>query len=569
MKTKLTLFLIVVMVLSSLGGLTIAQSEDTVNILFWQAASHMNPYLGNGTKEFEAAALTLEPLARYDPDGIMVPWLVDEIPTVVNGGVSEDLTSITWTLSEGILWSDGTPLTSADVVFSGEFCMHPDTGCTVLDQFANVSSIEAMDERSIRISFDVAKPFPYGPFVGFLTPIIQKAQFEDCIGAGSLECQESFSPIGTGPYMVTDFRTNDVITYAANPNYRVEGQPAFARAIFKGGGDAESAARAVLETGEADYAWNLQISPAVLSAMESAGQGTVIVGFSTNVERLLLNHTNPDPMLDADTRSVWMADGSNGHPFLQVDAVWMAMSKAIDRNVIAGQLYGAGGVATCNILPGPPIYASPNNADCLVQDIDAANAMLDDAGVMDTDGDGIREYMGVPLKVSYQTSTNAVRQNTQALIKQWWGEIGIETELRNIDAAVFFGGDISSPDTYSKFYTDIEMYTNGASGTDPENYMGGWRSDQITHPDNSWNGNNVVRWHNEDYDALLDQMAETGVLEDRASLAIQMNDLVVQSGAVIPLVYRGSVSAHHNSVQGVEMNAWDSELWNIAGWTRN
>ena len=565
-RKTLILVLLLTMAVMSLSGVAIAQSEDTVNILFWQAASHLNPYLGNGTKEFEAAALVLEPLARYDPDGIMVPWLVDEIPTVENGGVSEDLTSITWTISDGVLWSDGTPLTAHDVKFSGDFCMNPDTGCTVLDNFANVESIEALDDSTVRINFDVAKPFPYGPFVGYLTPIIQKAQFEDCMGAGAMECQESFGPIGTGPYVVEDFRTNDVVTYSANPNFRVAGQPAFSRAIFKGGGDAESAARAVLETGEADYAWNLQISPAVLNAMESAGQGTVIVGFSTNVERLLLNHTNPDPAL-GDNRSVWMADGSNGHPFLQVDAVWMAMSMAIDRDLIAGQLYGAGGVGTCNILPGPPIYASPNNT--CAQDVDAANAMLDEAGILDSDGDGIREYEGVALRVSYQTSTNAVRQNTQALIKQWWSDIGIETELRNIDAAVFFGGDISSPDTYSKFFTDIEMYTNGASGTDPETYMSGWRSNQITHPDNSWNGNNVVRWYNEDYDALLDAMAQTAVLEDRASLAIQMNDLVVQSGAVIPLVYRGSVSAHHNSISGVDMNAWDSELWNIAGWTRN
>ena len=139
----------------------------------------------------------------------------------------------------------------------------------------------------------------------------------------------------------------------------------------------------------------------------------------------------------------------------------------------------------------------------------------------------------------------------------------------NIDAAVFFGGDISSPDTYSKFFTDIEMYTNGSSGIDPETYMSGWRSDQITHPDNSWNGNNVVRWYNEDYDALLDELSQTAVLEDRASLAVQMNDMLVQNGAVIPLVYRGSVSAYNNSVSGVDMNAWDSELWNIADWTRN
>ena len=188
--------------------------------------------------------------------------------------------------------------------------------------------------------------------------------------------------------------------------------------------------------------------------------------------------------------------------------------------------------------------------------------------IVDSDGDGIREYMGTPLMVSYQTSTNAVRQNTQALIKQWWSEIGIDTELRNIDAAVFFGGDIASPDTYSKFYTDIEMYTNGSNGTDPEAYMGNWRTTEIVGPHNSWNGSNIPRWYNEDYDALLEQIAQTAVLEERAALAIQMNDMLVQNGVMIPLVYRGSVSAHHNSVQGVDMNAWDSELWNIADWTR-
>ena len=570
MKTKLTLMLVVVMVLSSFGGMSIAQSEDTVNILFWQAASSLNMYLSGGTKEFEAASLVIEPLARYDPDGLMVPWLVDEIPTVANGGISEDLTSITWKLSEGILWSDGSPFTAQDVVFTGEYCMHPDTGCSVLSQFDGVDTIEALDDLTVKITFTGPKPFPYGPFVGYFTPIIQKAQFADCIGAAAQGCTEqNFAPIGTGPFVVEDFRANDVVSYTANPNFREEGKPSFSRAIFKGGGDAESAARAVLETGEADYAWNLQISPAVLSAMEAAGQGTVVVAFATNVERLMINQTNPDPMLDGDTRSVWMEDGSNGHPFLQVDAVWMAMSKAIDRNVIAEQLYGAGGVATCNVLPGPPIYASANNDDCLVQDTAAANAMLDEAGILDSDGDGIREYEGIPLKVSYQTSTNAVRQNTQALIKQWWSEIGIDTELRNIDAAVFFGGDPASPDTYGKFYTDIEMYTNGSNGTDPETYMGNWRTSEISGPWNNFLGSNVPRWYSEEYDALLNQMSQTAVLEERAALAIQMNDMLVQSGAMIPLVYRGSVSAHSNSVSGVQMNAWDAELWNVADWTRN
>ena len=567
---KFTLLLVVLLVLSSFGGIAIAQSEDTVNILFWQAASSLNMYLSGGTKEFEAAALVIEPLARYDSDGVMVPWLVDEVPTVENGGVSEDLTSITWTLRDDILWSDGSAFTAADVVFTADYCMHPETGCSVLSQFDGVDSIEALDDQTVKITFTGPKPFPYGPFVGYFTPILQKAQFENCAGAAAQGCTEqNFAPIGTGPYMVEEFRANDVVTYTANPNYREEGKPYFGRAVFKGGGDAESAARAVLETGEADYAWNLQISPAVLSAMEASGQGTVVVAFATNVERLMINQTNPDPMLDADTRSVWVEDGSNGHPFLQVPAVWQAMSMAIDRNLIASQLYGAGGIAICNVLPGPPIYASTNNDDCLVQDVDGANAMLDEAGIMDTDGDGIREYEGTPLSVTYQTSTNAVRQNTQALIKQWWSEIGVDTELRNIDAAVFFGGDPASPDTYGKFYTDIEMYTNGSNGTDPETYMGNWRTTEISGPWNNWLGSNVPRWYSDEYDALLDEMSGTGSLEARAALTIQMNDMLVQSGAVIPLVYRGSVAAHSNSISGVDMNAWDSELWNIADWTRN
>lgn len=566
----MTVLLILVMALGIFGGLSSAQSADTVNILFWQAASNLNPYLSGGTKELEASTLVIEPLVRYDPDGVMVPWLVEEIPTVANGGVSEDLTSITWNLRDDILWSDGTPFTSADVVFTGEYCTHPETGCSTLSQFDGVESFEALDDHTVKITFSGPKPFPYGPFVGYFTPVLQAAQFEGCIGAAAQGCtDQNFAPIGTGPFVVEDFRSNDVVTYTANPNYRVEGQPYFDRAVFKGGGDAESAARAVLETGEADYAWNLQISPAVLSAMEAAGQGTVVVAYSTNVERLMINQTDPDSTLDADTRSVWMEDGLNEHPFLTQPAVWQAMSMAINRSIIAEQLYGAGGKPTCNVLPGPPIYASTNNDACLTQDIDGANAMLDEAGIVDSDGDGVREYMGHPLSITYQTSTNAVRQNTQALIKQWFSEIGIETELRNIDAAVFFGGDPASPDTYGKFYTDIEMYTNGSNGTDPETYMGNWRTTEISGPWNNFLGSNVPRWYSEEYDALLDQMSQTGVLEERASLAIQMNDLLVQSGVVIPLIYRGSVSAHSNSVSGVAMNAWDAELWNVAEWTRS
>jgi peptide/nickel transport system substrate-binding protein len=545
-----------------------AAQGDTLNILYWQAVSIMNPYLSGGTKDIEAGSLVVEPLARYNELGEMVPWLVDEIPTVENGGVSADLTTITWTLSEGILWSDGTPLTADDVVFSWEYCTAPDGGCNAASKFTDVTSVVATDDRTVVVTFGVAKPFPYGPFVGAESPIIQRAQFADCVGINAPNCtDQNFMPIGTGPFVVTNFLPNDVVELAANPNYREPGKPYFQRVVFKGGGDAESAARAVLETGEFDYAWNLQVLPQILTAMEAAGQGQIVVSFGTSVERIHINQTNPSADL-GDMRSVWVEDGSNAHPFLTVPAVWQALSMSIDRATISTQLYGPAGQPTCNLLPAPAAYASPNNDGCLVQDIAGANALLDEAGIVDTDGDGIREYNGTPLVVLFQTSTNAVRQATQALIKDSWSQIGVEAELKNVDAGVFFGADPASPDTYGKFYADLQMFTNNFSGTDPESYMSQWTCADITSPENGWLGNNISRWCNPAYDELVAEMSQTGSLELRAALAIAMNDLIVQNGAMIGLIHRGDVSAHSNSLEGVLMNSWDSELWNAADWTR-
>ena len=551
--------------LSPAAALAERGEDGQLNIIYWQAPSTLNPYLSGGTKEVESASLVLESMARFDENGELTPFMAESIPTLENGGVAEDLTSITWTLREGLLWSDGTPVTSADAVFTWEYCTHPDMGCAQASYFDGVESVEAVDERTVRVNFAAPKPFPYTAFVGSESPIIQAAQFADCLGAAAPECTEAnFGPIGTGPFVVEDFRPNDVITFVANENYRNPDQPAFARVVFKGGGDAASAARSVLETGEFDYAWNLQIDPTLLAEMESNGIGTVVTAFGTSVERLMINQFNPDPAL-GDARSTAAA---GPHPFLTHPAVGQAMSMAIDRALLVEIGYGAGGQPTCNVLPAPPAYASTANDACLTQDIAGANALLDEAGILDTDGDGVRELDGVPLRVLYQTSTNAVRQDTQALIKQWWSEIGIDAELRNIDASVFFGGDPASPDTYQKFYADVEMYTNNFSGVDPEAYMANWRCSEIPSPDTQWQGSNVQRFCSEEYDALVTEMSQTAELEERGRLAREMNDMLVQNWTMIPLIHRGGVSAHANTLGGVRMSDWDSELWNIAEWHR-
>jgi peptide/nickel transport system substrate-binding protein len=551
-------------------------SSGTVTILYWQAASTMNAYLSGGTKDIHAASLVLEPLARYDEAGNMVPWLATEIPTLDNGGVAEDLTSITWKLKEDIVWSDGTPLTSADVVFSGEYCLDPDMGCNALSSFTDVEGFEALDDYTVKITFTRPKPFPYGPFVGGTAPIIQAAQFADCMGAKAQECTEqNFYPIGTGPFSVVEFLANDTILLEANELYRDPNKPFFQEVIFKGGGDAASAGRAVLETGEADYAWNLQVEPEILRAMEAAGQGKLLTGFGNAVERLIVNFTNDDPDL-GDNRSIWFDEDGDGindnpHPFLSDYNVRRALSLAIDRSVIVQVGYGQAGIPGCNIVPAPAIYVSTANDECLTQNVAEANRLLDEAGWL-PGTDGIREKDGVRLSILYVTSTNSVRQGTQALIKQMWEAIGVETELRNIDSAVFFGGDPASPDTYGKFYMDIQMYTNTFDGTDAEAYMGNWSCDEVSGPENQWLGNNIMRWcegGNAEYQAMLDELAVTVDIERRGELVRAMNDMIVQDYAMIPLVTRGDVSAVQNTLLGVRFNVWDSELWNIADWSRS
>ena len=537
-------------------------ADGNVSIIYWQAPSILNPFLSGGTKDVESASLIIEPLARYNEKGELVPWLAAEIPTVANGGVSADLSSITWKIAPGLLWSDGTPFTSADVKFTADYCMNPEGGCAQLTKFEGVTSVETPDDLTVKVTFEKSTPVPYGPFVGGESPIIQAAQFANCTGAKASECTaENFGPIGTGPFVVTEFRPNDVITMVANENYRDASKPAFASLTFKGGGDATAAGRAVMETGEFDYAWNLQLAPDVIANMEKGGKGTTVAGFGPLVERIMLNNTNNDPALGPDERSV-----VRPHPSLSDPAVYKAMSLAIDRPLLVEVGYGPAGKVTCNWIPAPDAFNS-TSMTCDQQDIAGANAMLDAAGWA-MGGDGVRAKDGVRLSYLYQTSTNAVRQDFQALIKQWFSEIGIETELRNINASVFFGGDAGSPDTFQKFYADLEMYANTFNGTDPQAYLANGLCDKAPRPDTQWQGENISRFCDEEYDALHAKLSTTADIAGRAEIGRALNDMAVERGMMIPLVHRGRLSAHANSLGGVILNVWDSELWNVADWHR-
>jgi len=540
------------------------RAGERLTILSWQAPSTLNPYLSAGAKDVEAASLVLEPLARFTPEGQLVAWLADEIPTLENGGRSADMMAITWRLREGLLWSDGSAVTSEDVRFTWAYCTAEGAGCAQAAKFDGIAGIETPDARTITIRFNAPQPNPYAAFVGAQTPILQGAQFARCMGAQSATCStENFAPIGTGPFTVAEFRPNDVIRFAANPQYRDPALPGFAEVVLKGGGDAPGAARAVFQTAEADYATNLQLAPELLERMAQGGRGEIETAFGPLVEYIALNLTDPDPRHGAAR-----ATPAHPHPVLSDPVVRRALSLALDRAALVEIGYGTAGRATCNIVVAPAHVASTANEACHMQDIETARELLDQAGWRDSDGDGIRDKDGRALSLSFQTSTNAVRQDFQAIIKHWWAQIGVGAELRNINASVFFGSDPASPDTFQKFHADAQMFASMFDGTDPETFLRNWRCDRIPGPDNGWQGSNVPRFCDSDYDRLTEELARTGAPDERARLVRALNDRLVQDHVLVPLVARGRVSGRAKGLEGVEMNPWDSEFWNIAQWRR-
>ncbi len=528
----------------------------TLKLLWWQGPVHLNPHWATGTKEQEGSRMFYEPLAGWDPDGNLYPVLAAEIPSRENGGLSADGRSVTWKLKRGVTWHDGQPFTADDVVFNWEFIKDPATSSSLIATYRDIQVVK-VDSHTVRVTFPKPSPFWAEPFVGTSGMMIPKHLFAPYIGAKSREAPMNMAPVGTGPYKFLDFKPGDMLRGTAYANYHIPNRPHFDAIEMKGGGDAVSAARAVLQTGEYDYAWNLQVEDEILKRLENGGKGKVTITSGANIEFIQLNPTDPWNEVEGERASI-----KSRHPAFSDPAVRQAMSLLVDRKAVEDFIYGRTGVATANFLNNPPRFRSPNMK--FEFNIDKANKVLDDAGWKRGAG-GIREKGGTRLKFVYQTSVNQPRQKTQAIVKDACAKAGIDLELKSVTAAVFFGGDFANPDTYQKFWCDMQMFTTTMTQPDPQVFMEQYCSWEIAQKDNKWAKRNILRWVNADYDAAhRAAQAELDPVK-RAALFIRMNDLVCSSNHIIPVVFRPRPSAAGTKLVA-PLSGWDNDLWALPHW---
>jgi peptide/nickel transport system substrate-binding protein len=526
--------------------------------LWWQGATLLNPHFAVGTKDQDGSRIFYEPLASWDPDGNLSPVLAAEIPTVQNGGLARDGRSVTWKLKKGVTWHDGKPFTADDCLFTWEFAADPATASVSIGTYKDVK-VDKVDSHTIRVTFQKPTPFWADAFCGVRGMVIPKHLFEAYKGGKSREAPNNLKPVGTGPYRFVDFKPGDVVRGEMNPGYHLPNRPHFDTIEMKGGGDAVSAARAVIQTGEFDYAWNMQVEDEILKRLEQGGRGKADIVLGGNIEHIQLNNTDPSKEVDGERSSV-----KTKHPFLTDPAVRQALNLLVDRASVQEQIYGRTGIATANFLNAPDRFNSKNNRFEL--NVDKANQILEAAG-WKKGSDGIRAKDGVKLKMLYQTSINAPRQKNQAIVKQAAAKAGIEMELKSVTASVYFSSDVANPDTYTKFYTDIQMYTTTMTQPDPELFMNQFTSWEVASKDNKWQGRNITRWRNEEYDKTY--RAAEGEMDPvkRAALFIKMNDLVIQNQVVIPVVLRPRVAAVSSRLRA-EQSGWDSDFWALQNWYR-
>jgi peptide/nickel transport system substrate-binding protein len=530
-----------------------------LKLLWWQSPTLLNPHFAVGTKDQDGSRIFCEPLAAWDPDGNLIPVLAAEIPSVQNGGVAKDGKSVTWKLKRGVTWHDGKPFTADDVVFSWEFAVDPATAATTIGTYRDVKA-EKVDSHTVRVAFQKPTPFWAEPFTGVTGMIIPKHLFESFRGAKSREAPNNVKPVGTGPYRFVDFKPGDMVKAELNPNYHMPNRPYFDTVEMKGGGDAVSAARAVIQTGEYDYAWNMQVEDDVLKRMEQGGKGRADIVLGGNIEHVQCNFTDPWKDVDGERSSV-----KTTHPFLNDPAVRQALSVLVDRASVQEQIYGRTGIATANFLNAPSRFQSKNTKWEL--NIEKANQILDAAG-WKRGADGIRAKDGKKLKLVYQTSINAPRQKTQQIVKQAAAKAGVDMEIKSVTASVYFSSDVANPDTSTKFYTDIQMYTTTMTQPDPERFMNQFTSWEVASKENKWQGRNITRWRNEEYDKLYRAAENELDPVKRAALFIRMNDIVIQNVVVIPVVWRPRVAAISSRLRDAVQSGWDSDLWHLSHWHR-
>jgi peptide/nickel transport system substrate-binding protein len=529
------------------------QTGGTVVFIIPEEPANLNQFLADAAIVRQVADAVVEGLVDVNADGDYFPELAAELPTLENGGISEDYLTITWKLKPGLKWSDGEPITSEDIKFTWEAISNPDSGAVQTAGFDMIESIETPDELTAVVNYSDLNV----TYLGQFRWLLPKHATGD--PADMLDWDYNRDPVAAGPFVVDEWAAGDHITLKPNPYYREEGKPYLERLVFRvvPSYDAQLAmmreedAHVQLWPGEAKEVWD-QMMNGVAEQVLVPGIWNMAMDF--NLSKPFDDDPGPEPP----------------HPILGDLGVRQAIAHGIDYDYIIQDVHDNG------VDPSNSIFEY-GWYDCNFErpypyDPEKAKALLEEAGWIDADGDGIRECQGCayaeegdPLRLQLMGYTNfpPLDQTEEAIVEEM-KEIGIEMYIQNEDFAVIFGGwSDGAPRKLGDF--DIMIYDRGFYA-DPLDYVySSYHSTEIPNAENPA-GSNWYRWQNPIADEALEIAGSTPDVETRKAafcdLAQAINDDAIQVFIFLFLDGYGFNTAVH----GYTVSTWGSMSWDVANW---
>jgi peptide/nickel transport system substrate-binding protein len=521
-----------------------AAFEGTATITYVQEPNNLNPFYTTQWFSGITRDFYLKGLWSFDQQSNPVPEIAAEIPSLENGGVSEDGKTITIKLRDDVVWSDGEPVTAADFVFTYEMIVNESNtveGRYPYDTF--VESVEAPDDHTLVVNFTE-------PFAPWLTSIFNYVLPQHVLqpvfdAEGTLdEAEWNRAPtVGVGPFVFQEWESASHIIFTANPNWI---RPPKLEQIFIRIVD-DAAQEAAILAGDSDIATFLDWSQS--ETINNSGVAQFVTQPAGFDEGWYLNF-NPE----------------TAHPAMLDVNVRKAIVLATDREKITQDLLGGLTEPPATFWDSTPPYGNPD-LEPYPYDPEEAMRLLDEAGWTDSDGDGIRDKVidgeKVDLRLRYITTTRQLRMDVQAVVQQMWEAVGIEADLQNYDSTIFFAGYADDgPQALGEY--DIAEYSNASSFPDPDTSI--WLCDQIVSAENP-DGSNQQGYCNPELDELFKQQAVTTNVEERVEIFHQIGQIMYDDVVWVGLWKDPDLWSVSNRLQGVTLSGptpfWNAHEWSI------
>ncbi len=484
-----------------------------------QEPTVFNPLMPHIEVDDGVAFSLFDALFRITPEGEIVPNLASEVPTIDNGGLSEDGLEWRIKLRDDVKWHDGEPFTAEDVKFTLELITDPDFRAWRTTGHDLVRDIEVVSPTEITWRMEE----PFAPYMSFLTETFILP--EHILGAAEDPNDAPFNqaPVGTGAFKWGQRQAGDNLQLVANPDYHGDG-PYIEQLVFKYIPDM-TVLYTQFRSGEIDLVGQAYITPDNYEEAKTLPDRVVTLEPRGTVESIYLNMELPQ---------------------FQDKAVREALYLAMDRKSIVDLLYFGVPGETETFMPPTSAYYNPDLPKHEF-DLEKAASLLDEAG-WKPGSDGIREKDGVRLSFSNSTTTGAhLREQTQQFLQQTFAQIGVEMTIENLPPAVMWG-DFWGQSEFESAMVGITYLI----GADPD-VTNRFHSKAIAAQSGS--GSNNAQYSNPEVDKLLEEGARTFDTERRKEIYMKVQEIIREDLPFLPIYLYTNVFGRKAGLEGFEANS--------------